>query len=210
MSSDKHMKFVIEYMRTGDVVESYLVAYPTASRSSAYSAGRRILASNEAKAFMSTYMLNAAEDTGLLLSQRRYLDELIMIALDRRHKDQLSALKEIIKLSGLDEGMDRFTSIQRKKLDDSIKAFRCEFDLYKTPYSAITVNNIEEYISMFGVEYDESLSKREKYKILEKAVADHRKSDEYREHIESQANKANLGKQGDQGPALGDSGEPSY
>lgn len=209
MGSDKHMRFVIEYMRTGDVVESYLVAYPSASRSSAYSAGRRILASSEAKAFMSTYRLNMAEDTGLLLTQRRYLDELIMIALDRRHKDQLSALKEIIKLSGLEEGMDRFTSNQRDKLEDSIRAFRCELDIYKIPYSAITVNNIEEYISLFGVEYDESLSKREKYKILEKAVAEHRNSEEYREHLANQANQASQASPGSPGPASGDSGEPS-
>ena len=185
MSSDKHTEFVMEYMRTGDVTESYLKVYPTTKRASAYSAGRRILATSEAQVFMNTYRLSAAEDSGLLLSQRRYLEELIMIATDRRHKDQLSALKEIIRLSGLEEGLDKFTKNQRHKLNDSVKEFRCELDISNIPYSAITVNNIEEYISIFGVEYDEKLSKREKYKLLNETISEHRKSEEYRDYRES-------------------------
>jgi hypothetical protein len=108
-----------------------------------------------------------------------------MIATDRRHKDQLSALKEIIRLSGLEEGLDKFTKNQRHKLNDSVKEFRCELDISNIPYSAITVNNIEEYISIFGVEYDEKLSKREKYKLLNETISEHRKSEEYRDYRES-------------------------
>lgn len=181
MKNPKHFAFVLKYMETGDVAESYKSVYPGTKTSSAYTSGHRILRTPEAKALMETYIYQSLDESMILLNVRKIIDEMSKIAFgNRRNSQKVSALKTLGDWAGLGEGVSKQLNIQEEKLKKALVDFKSTFEPHDKINNQITNDDIENYLDIYGVEYDSSLTKAQMYILLKKAVKDYRKTEEYK------------------------------
>lgn len=188
MRNPKHLEFVLKYLETGEVEDSYISVYPSAKRSSAYTLGRRILRTEEARAVIESYILQNLDESKVLLNSKRIIEEMSSVAYgSKRLSQKVPALRALGDWAGLGEGLENLQIEQKRRFDESLKAFRATFDAESLVPNVVTVADLEDYLDIYGVKYSEELSKDELLELLKDTVRKHKKTQEYLDYRASQA-----------------------
>lgn len=114
LSNKEHMEFIMEFMRTGDKVRSYMTIYPDSSKNSAYASTSRIMARKDVKLFMDFYMYSGTTESINLLSKKassivnnpsKVIEQLSEMAYtDKYPNHKFEALKFLAIMTGAVEG----------------------------------------------------------------------------------------------------------
>lgn len=207
MKNPKHFAFVLKYMETGDVAKSYQAVYPSTKTSSAYTSGHRILRTPEARALMETYIYQSLDESMILLNVRKIIDEMSKIAFgNRRNSQKVSALKTLGEWAGLGEGVAKQLNIQEEKLNKALVEFKSTFEPHDKLNNQITNDDVENYLDIYEVEYDSSMTKAQMYKLLKKTVKDYRKTEEYKAYLANKESKKAEVSEDDKSAGVGEDG----
>lgn len=190
MRNPKHMAFVLRYLETGNVEESYMKVYPSAKPASAYTLGRKILRSSEARALMETYIMDNLDEAKMLLNVRRIIDEMSDVAFGSiRNNQKVPALRALGEWAGLSDGVDGLLSRQKLELRDAVLEFKSTFSADEITMNNVTNAELEDYLEIYGIDNTDDLSKKDMIKLLKVTVKKYRQSDEYKAYNAGQASQ---------------------